>query len=41
MKNITILKALTAITAIIFTSLFITSCIPTTPTGNPTPSNQF
>jgi hypothetical protein len=41
MKKINIFKALTILTAVIFTSIFITGCIPTTPTGNPTPSNQF
>ena len=41
MKKTNIFKALTAITAVLFTSIFITGCIPTTPGGNPTPSNQF
>jgi hypothetical protein len=41
MKKTTILKVLTTIVVIAFTSLFITSCIPTTPTGgNPTPTPQ-
>jgi hypothetical protein len=41
MEKTNIFKTLTTIVIVTFTSIFITGCIPTTPSGNPTPSNQF
>ncbi len=41
MKKTNILKGLATVAVVAFTSIFTTSCIPTTPTGgNPTPTPQ-